>query len=64
MAKLEYIALNDNKITKLEGVAGLNGLLGLNLNNNYIEEVEKDQFPPNLQLVSFKNNPVCLVLVE
>lgn len=39
----------------------LKKLVGLNFNNNQIDEVESKELPPSLQLISFKNNPVALV---
>ena len=36
LQNLEYLALNDNKITCLEGIKSIKSLVGLNLNNNYI----------------------------
>ena len=60
MINLEYLALNDNIITKANNLGGLKKLLGLNLNNNQIEDVDYKNLPSKLQLISFKNNPVCL----
>jgi Leucine-rich repeat (LRR) protein len=37
---LEYLALNDNAISKLEHLKPLKKLLGLNLNNNDIEDID------------------------
>lgn len=60
LKNLEYLALNDNQITKVENLKHLTKLQGLNLNNNMIEDLDAKELPPNLQLLSFKNNPITL----
>ena len=60
MKNLEYLALNDNKITKVENLKHLSKLQGLNLNNNYVEDLNVKELPQNLHLISFKNNPITL----
>ena len=39
----------------------LKKLIGLNCNNNQIEDLETEELPVNLQLLSFKNNPIAMV---
>ncbi len=58
LARLEYLALNDNLITKVENIKCLTKLQGLNLNNNQIEDLDTKELPNSLQLLSFKNNPL------
>lgn len=60
LKNLEYLALNDNQITKVENLKHLTKLQGLNLNNNIIEDLDAKELPSNLQLLSFKNNPITL----
>ncbi len=60
LKNLEYLALNDNQIVRVEGLKHLGKMQGLNLNNNNVEDLDAKELPQNLQLVSFKNNPITL----
>jgi Leucine-rich repeat (LRR) protein len=40
LKNLEYLALNDNRICKVENLSCLKKLMGLNLNNNDIEDLD------------------------
>ncbi len=61
LVNLEYLALNGNKIKKIENIKHLTKLGCLNLADNLIEDFDPEELPNELILLNLANNPCVKV---
>ena len=55
---MEYLALNNNKISEIENISHLKNLSFLKLNSNLIQKVNIQELPVFLEYLNLENNPI------
>jgi len=54
--RLEFLALNGNRIREIENLKHLKFLCSLNLKNNLIEDFEIQEIPKKIVILNLKEN--------